>query len=408
MDVAPIACLRPDPARAAGFVCPPYDVFDRAQARAWVAAHPESFLPIDRPETCFPPEYDMYAPEVYEKAAALLQERVDDGTLVDDAVPCFYLWQMRGRAGEVQEGVVCGCLVTEYLEGTICRHELTRPEHELDRARHMLATHAQTGAILLTYRDSARVAGVLSRVREEAPLYGFSDAEGLGHRVWRISRPELVCELAEAFANVPRAYIADGHHRAAAAARVYEGADVANRGLCQRFLAVLFPAGQMRILSYNRVARGVGERAAANLLSGMERVGFSPAGADEDPSTPWHRGEFCVYAGGRWQKFSFARDGASLSESPVDALDVSILQERVLGPLLGVCDPRTNPRLLFVGDTGGARQLEQLAGRDGVAFRLYPTSVAELMRVSDAGLLMPPKSTWFEPKLKSGLFIRRI
>lgn len=413
MRAEPIDCWRPVPARAASFASLPYDVFDRAQARAYVKRHPDSFLAIDRPETAFPPDHDMYAADVYAKADELLRRRVADGTLLHDATPCYYLYRLE-QDGHAQVGVVCACSIDEYEDGTILRHENTTAAKEQDRIRHIEATGAQTGPILLTYPDNVAVDTLCDLAATGEPLYDFTDEEGVHQTVWRIARPAAVEALGASFATIPHAYIADGHHRAASAVHVGERRRSEARGRGEDgplesdlFLAVLVPARQLRVLPYNRVVTDTRGLATDELLAHIAGCGFVVDGPTEDFQAPARAGQIALYAGGLWHMLHATR-GTGDPSSPVASLDTQLLQERVLGPILQVDDPRTSSRIRFVGGIEGPGRLEELAGAEGVAFWLYPTSVEQLMAVSDAGMLMPPKSTWFEPKLRSGLFIRRI
>ncbi len=412
MRAAPITCWRPAPKSAAAFASLPYDVFDRAQAYAYVEKHPHSFLAIDRPETAFLPEHDMYADDVYEAAAKLLRERAQDGTLVRDDTPCYYIYRLE-QAGHAQVGIVCGASVDEYDGGTIKRHESTTRAKEEDRVRHIRTTGAQTGPIFLTYRDNYAISFLVSAAMNATPLYDFTDEQGVRQSVWRVARPAAVEALEAAFATVPCAYIADGHHRAASAVRVCKerreaaGADQDGEKPYDLFLAVLFPASQLKVLAYNRVVADLGGLDADELVQKMEAAGFEVGPATEEAPQPTRHGEYALYVGGSWRRMRFAATDELDAGNPVAALDAQVLQERVLAPLLGIDDPRANERIRFVGGIEGTERLEELAGAGGVAFALWPTSVDELMAVSDAGMLMPPKSTWFEPKLRSGLFIRR-
>lgn len=413
MRAEPISCYRPTPDRVATFASLPYDVFDRDQAASYVRAHPGSFLTIDRPETAFPPHHDMYAPEVYAKAAQILRLRVDDGTLVRDTLPCYYLYRLE-QDGHTQTGIVCACSIDEYEDGTIRRHESTTAAKEADRIEHIRVTGAQTGPILLAYPDDPTLDRLVRQGSGAAPLYDFTDDGGVRQTVWRIALAATVEAIRQAFSSIEHAYIADGHHRAASAAklglmmRAQKRAGYEKGGsLSDLFLAVLFPAGQLRLLAYNRVVSDLAGRTPAELLAAIADAGFSVGAPSASATPPRGRRRFCLYLGGSWRDLEFV-DVSSLPDDPVSRLDAQILQDRILGPILGIDDPRTSERVRFIGDIEGAGRLEELAGAHGVAFSLFPTSIDELMAVSDTGRLMPPKSTWFEPKLRSGLFIRKI
>lgn len=423
MNIRPFRAVRPAADVAAEVAALPYDVYSREEAAAAVQDAPLSFLNIDRPETQFAPDADMYAPEVYAQGAALLAQRIEDGTFVQESAPCFYLYEltMNGRA---QVGVVACCALDEYLNGTIKKHENTLEKKEQDRIRHIDALDAQTGPIFLTYRDNAAIDALVNAVRATAPLYDFVSEDGIGHKVWRIAQDSPVAETAaafgqlqSAFAQVPAAYIADGHHRAASAVKVglkrreehpgYTGEEEFNF-----FLSVLFPASQLAILPYNRVVHDLNGASVEEFLDKLDES-FEILHKQTPPLEPIDKGAVGMYLQGTWYGLG-ARDEI-LSDDPVDGLDVSLLQNHVLAPLLGIEDPRTSDRIEFVGGIRGLAELErrvnaidaQGAG-PAVAFAMYPTAIGELLAVADAGRLMPPKSTWFEPKLRSGLFIHRL
>lgn len=413
MHAYPFSCVRPAPEHAREVAALPYDVFDRAEAAAYVRTRPLSFLNIDRPETQFGPDQDMYAPEVYERAHTLFEDRVADGTFVTDASRAFYLYEL-AQGEHSQTGLVCCASVDEYLDGTIKRHENTRPEKERDRIAHIEALGAQTGPIFLTYRDNLAADVIINAAKGATPLYDFTDDEGVRQRVWRVSRPEAVEALEATFAAIPCAYIADGHHRAASAVRVAERMRKANPDYTgdepfNRFLAVLFPASQLEILAYNRVVADLAGRTPDEFVEALGHAGFVAERA-EGAVVPETAGTFGVYVGSSWWRVRMgeALAGEVAAAGPVGSLDCSMLQDHVLAPVLGIDDPKSDPRITFVGGIRGTGELERRAGTDGVAFSMYPTSVDELLAVADAGLLMPPKSTWFEPKLRSGLFIHRI
>lgn len=455
MRALPFPCIRPVPEHAAEVAALPYDVFDRAEAAAYVADRPLSFLNIDRPETQFAPEQDMYAPEVYERGAALLRERIEDGTLVEDRNLSYYIYELSWE-GHSQTGIVAVCSVDEYEQGVIKRHELTREEKERDRIEHIGALGCQTGPIFLAYRDQPVLDMIVGAAKTSTPLYAFTDEDGVRQTIWEVVRRDAVDALHAMLGQIPCAYIADGHHRAASAVRVaqrmreearaagtYTGKEPFNY-----FLSVLFPASQLTILPYNRVVADRNGLSTYELLEVLHGAGF---GIVESPTPvePRERGVFGMYTDGTWYELRADRPdarayaestgggtGGEASEvragvagealaddtpssgdsaararaipSPVDDLDVSILQTCVLAPIFGIDDPRTDERISFVGGIRGTEELERRAGAEGVAFTLCATGIDQLLAVADAGLVMPPKSTWFEPKLRSGLFIHRI
>lgn len=412
MHALPFACLRPVVESAADFAALPYDVFDRKEAAAYVAAHPGSFLAIDRPETAFAPDHDMYADDVYAEGRRILEKRASDGTLTRDAKPCYYLYRLE-QDGRSQTGIVAACSIDDYADGTIKRHELTRRDKEDDRVRHIKALGCQTGPIFLAYRDDPTLQLLVSAACAAEPLYDFTDAEGVRQTVWRVGRPAAVESLQLMLDRMPCAYIADGHHRAASAARVCQelreeaGDSLSGDEPFNYLLCVLFPASQLTVLPYNRVVADTNGLDEDALVAAVEAANFAVSEPQAAPVEPTEKGVFGMYAFGSWRALTWKGD-AEADADPVASLDASRLQERVLGPVLGIGDPRTDPRIAFVGGSAGADELERRAGDEGVAFSLFATSVADLMSVADAGLLMPPKSTWFEPKLRSGLFIRKI
>ena len=426
MIVKPFAAVRPTASVADRVAALPYDVYDRAEAVAAVDGEPLSFLNIDRPETQFSADVDMYAPEVYAKARELFDARRADGTFVTEPAPCFYLYEltMNGRS---QTGVVACCAIDDYLENVIKKHENTLEKKELDRIRHIDALDAQTGPIFLTYRDSDAIDILVAAVKKTAPLYDFAGEDGVTHRVWRMAAAseETACSqayagLVAAFAKVPCAYIADGHHRAASAVKVGLARREANPGYdgteeFNYFMSVLFPASQLSILAYNRVVRDLNGLTKDEFLDALagENGPFEIIHKQESQLEPIDKGAVGMYLDREWYGLGVKPEFES--SDPVEGLDVSILQEKVLAPILGIGDPRTDGRIEFVGGIRGLRELERKVNRidargDGlaVAFAMFPTSIDELLNVADAGRLMPPKSTWFEPKLRSGLFAHLI
>lgn len=426
MIVKPFAAVRPTASVADQVAALPYDVYDRAEAVAAVDGEPLSFLNIDRPETQFPADADMYAPEVYAKARELFDARRADGTFVTEPAPCFYLYELTMNERS-QTGVVACCAIDDYLENVIKKHENTLEKKELDRIRHIDALDAQTGPIFLTYRDSDVIDILVAAVKKTAPLYDFTSEDGVTHRVWRMAAAseEAACSqayagLVAAFAKVPCAYVADGHHRAASAVKVGLARREANPGYdgteeFNYFMSVLFPASQLSILAYNRVVRdlnGLTKDEFLNALAG-ENGPFEIIHTQESQLEPIDKGAVGMYLDREWYGLGVKPEFES--SDPVDGLDVSILQEKALAPILGIGDPRTDERIEFVGGIRGLRELERKVNRidargDGpaVAFAMFPTSIDELLNVADADRLMPPKSTWFEPKLRSGLFAHLI
>ena len=416
MKALPFPCIRPVPEHAAEVAALPYDVFDRAEAAAAVTGKPLSFLNIDRPETQFSADADMYAPAVYERAASLLRERIADGTYMQDGRRAYYLYELSWQ-GRMQTGLVAVCSIDEYENGIIKRHELTREEKERDRIEHIRALGCQTGPIFLTYRDEPVLDIILNAAKQATPLYDFVDEQNVRQVVWEVKRPDSVEAISAMFDRIPCAYIADGHHRAASAVKVglemrraaQEADTYTGREPFNWFLSVLFPASQLTILPYNRVVADRNGLSVDELLEKIAEAGFEVERADA-PVKPAEPRIIGMFTDGNWWRLSYGRELATAvaAADPVSALDVSVLQERVLGPMLGIVDPRLDERIAFVGGIRGTDELERRAGGDGVAFSMHATSIDELLAVADAGMLMPPKSTWFEPKLRSGLFIHRI
>ncbi len=392
--VKPFVCIRPEPSLAAQVAALPYDVYDRREAKAYVQGRPLSFLNIDRPETQFPDGQDMYAPEVYRKARSLFEEELVSGVFIEDREASYYIYELTMN-GRVQTGLVGCCAVSDYRSGVIKKHENTRPEKEQDRIRHIDALSAQTGPIFLAYRADRRLAGILLELKKAPCLCDFTAEDGVRHRVWKAA--EHTEEIRAIFAGMDSLYIADGHHRAASACKVGRGED---------FLAVLFSADELAILPYNRAVKDLAGLSEEEFLEKLgEDFDAEPA---REAVTPSSRGTFGLFLGGRWYRLSL-KPGRE-NDDPVKGLDVSLLQDLVFDRILGITDPKTDPRVSFIGGIRGTKELERLVDTEGyaAAFSMFPTQMDELLRVADAGLLMPPKSTWFEPKLRSGLFIHRI
>ena len=411
-DIFPFRALRPPAERVEQVASVPYDVVDTAEARSLAEGNSLSFLHVTRPEIDLPDGTNLYRDEVYAQAAENLQRLVETCPLETEAEPSLYLYRL--RMGEhVQTGVAACCSVDEYDRDLIRKHERTRPDKEDDRTRHMIQLRAQTGVVFLTYRQDKRIdALVEGETSAAAPLYDFTAPDGVQHTVWRLSAPE---PLVRSFREVPLLYIADGHHRAASASRAraalreqypgHTGEEEYNR-----FLAVIFPSNQMRILPYNRVAKDLHGQSPEEFLAAVgEKFEMTE---NANPRGPGTSGHWHMYLGHRWYGLTLKDAGtnAATGADPVAALDVSVLQDNLLAPILGIRDPRTDQRVAFVGGIRGTAELARLvdSGRSAVAFALYPTAIEDLLRVSDMSAVMPPKSTWFEPKLRDGLLIHRI
>lgn len=409
--VTPFYGIRPTPQLAPHVAALPYDVYNRKEALAEIKKEPLSFLRIDRAETQFPDEVDTYDPRVYAKARELLDTMITEGSFIIEETPCYYIYEltMNGRS---QTGVVACSSVDDYQNGLIKKHENTREDKELDRIRHVDVTNAHTGPIFLVYRSQAELNALISGAKGQAPLYDFISPDGIAHRVWRIAEPEKLSRIEACFAKLPCTYIADGHHRCASAVKVglerrkanpnYTGEEEFNR-----FLSVLFPDDQLYIMPYNRAVRDLNGLTPKDFLSAIERAGFTVEYKGKEQVSPVQKGTFGMYLSEGW--YLLTAHEKLHSPDPVKGLDVSILQENLLAPVLGIQDPRTDKRIDFVGGIRGLGELERRVSEDmTAAFSMCATSISELLSVADAGLLMPPKSTWFEPKLRSGLFIHRL
>ena len=402
--------LRPTPEKASCVASLPYDVVSREEAYALGKSNPDSFLHVERAEIDCPKEMDMYDEAVYRKAEENLQKMIKEGTLIEEEKRCFYIYELI-RKGKSQTGLVGCCSIDDYVNGIIKKHENTREDKEIDRIRHVDTTNAHTGPIFLAYRQDETVKRLVTQVKSGLPIYDFVSDDGIGHRVWVIGDRAMVGAVQDAFAQIPATYIADGHHRAASAVKVglkrreedpgYTGHEPFNY-----FLSVLFPDEELMILPYNRVVKD---------LNGMDCQEFLKAAAERfrieelgvEAFSPKEKGTFGMYLEETW--YCLKARPEYMSNDPVDGLDVSILQDHLLKPVLGIGDPRTDKRVDFIGGIRGLKELERRCQEDmKVAFSMYPTSISELLAVADAGLLMPPKSTWFEPKLRSGLFIHRL
>ena len=410
MKALPFPCIRPVPEHAAEVAALPYDVFDRAEAAAYVAGHPLSFLNIDRPETQFDPEHDMYAPEVYARGAELLRERIEDGTFVEDKNLAYYIYQLAWEAASKPASHA-------FAPSTITSraHQTPRAHARRQGARSYRAHRGPrlpNWAHLPHLPRPARAGHDRGRRQNLTPLYDFTDEAGVRQTVWEVARRDAVDALHAMLGQIPCAYIADGHHRAASAVKVaqrmreqakaegmYTGKEPFNY-----FLSVLFPASQLTILPYNRVVADRNGLDTHELLEALIGTGFGIIEAT-GPVEPSERGVFGMFTDGTWYELhGDMRDAVSA----VASLDVSILQDHILAPILGIDDPRTDPRISFVGGIRGTDELEARAGKNGIAFTLCATGIDQLLTIADAGEVMPPKSTWFEPKLRSGLFIHRI
>ena len=410
----------------------PYDVYNRQEAKAETIREPLSFLRIDRAETQLGDDVDTYDTRVYEKARELLWEMISNGDFEKEESRCYYIYELTMN-GRVQTGLVACASVDDYVNGIIMKHENTRADKEQDRIRHVDTCDAQTGPIFLAYRHNEAVHRCLEQEKAKTPMFDFTSPDGIRHRGFRISDGETIEQIRTAFEDIDRIYIADGHHRAASAVKVslkrreeahkaqQHATDAQQPGqnaaeACKThqhaarheydyFLSVLFEHDELYIMDYNRVVADLNGKSCGEFLARVSEV--CEVKKSDEPVHPAQKGEVGMYMDGQWYRLAFKENVRK--DHPVEGLDVSVLQNEILSPLLGISDPRTDSRISFVGGIRGLEELERLVDQNGgAAFSMYPTSMEELFAVADAHLLMPPKSTWFEPKLRSGLFIHAL
>ncbi len=407
--IRPFKGYRPDKSVVDKVAALPYDVYKRSEAKAEVQKCPQSFLRIDRPETNFDDDFDMYSDEAYKTAGRLLHEAYNDGTYIHDEGSVYYIYEliMDGRS---QTGIVACASIDDYKNNIIKKHENTRADKEQDRINHIYNCEAQTGPIFLAYRDSDVVNAIVSRVKQSDAVYDFTSEDGITHRVWIIDDVNDINAIKSVFEGISDIYIADGHHRAASAVRVgfmkrVENPDYTGDEEFNYFLSVLFPESELKILPYNRTVKDLNGLSADEFFDKLKVVAdIEEKDSSFEPSQP---GSVGMYLDGKWYKVHFHDE--LMVDDPVEGLDVSVLQNNILGPILGIDDPRTDSRIDFIGGIRGLSELERRCSLDmKVAFSMYPTSIQQLFDVADAGMLMPPKSTWFEPKLRSGIFIHRL
>ena len=405
--IKPFRALRPTLEKAKQVSCVPYDVVYESEVRQFIEKNPLSFLRVTRSEAEFPEGQTPSHEEVFARARENLQKFIDERVFAAEAEPSVYIYRLASEAHR-QTGVVACCSLDEYELGVIKKHENTRPDKVEDRTEHMLALRAQTGLIFLAFRNTERIKNLIAEVVETKPIYNFHCPDGVKQTIWRVALPEA---LVEAFAEVPALYIADGHHR-------IESAKLARTKLSQQndehsgaedynfVVAGMFPSEDLRILAYNRVVKDLNGLSEEDFFRSIKEKFMV---AETDRKIPSEHGEICMYLGGKWYDLRFNLRFFRQPD-PIESLDVSILQDHILGPLLGIDDPRTNKRIGFVGGARGTDELEKLvdAGTAKLAFSLFPTTMDDLFAVSDMGEIMPPKSTWFEPKLKDGLLVHLI
>lgn len=413
-DIRPFMSIRPAKGKAAQIAALPYDVYNRKEATEEVERHPESFLAIDRAETGFPISVHMYDDRVYQRAHDLLWEKAEDGTFIKEDKNCYYIYELTMN-GRTQTGITACASIDDYVNEVIKKHENTREEKEIDRIRHVDSCDAQTGPIFLAYRSNESINEVVTEVKKGEAEYDFTSDDGVRHRVFVVSDDTMIAEVQQAFAGIGEIYIADGHHRAASAVKVglkrrsenpgYDGTEEFNY-----FLSVLFPDDQLMIMDYNRVVKDLNGNSFQSFVKEVSRRFDVTEITGQEEKKPGEKGSFTMYVGNHWYLCKIREeDKAKVADDPVKSLDVSLLQDLLLHPVLGIGDPKTDGRIDFVGGIRGTEELVRRCEEDcAVAFAMYPTSIGELFAVADAGLLMPPKSTWFEPKLRSGLFIHAL
>ncbi len=408
--IRPFQAYRPKKGLEEKIAALPYDVYNREEACEAVKDNPLSFLNIDRAETQFDSSVDTYADEVYQKAHDLLWDMIQEGTFVCEGKPVYYIYELT-MDGRVQTGIVACASVDDYQNQVIKKHENTRADKELDRVRHVEACEAQTGPIFLAYRANDTLEKIIVRTKKEPSLYDFTSEDGITHRVWCIRADVDITAIQNAFAGISQIYIADGHHRCASAVRVglkkraenpgYTGEEAFNY-----FLSVLFADDELMIMDYNRVVKDLNGLTKAQFLEAVGKV-YHLVSQGTACQKPAHKGQVALLVGDTWYLLEVKDEYKSAD--PVNGLDVAVLQNHILAPVLGIEDPKTDKRIDFVGGIRGIGELERRVKTDCMAaFAMYPTSIHELFDVADANMLMPPKSTWFEPKLRSGLFIHVI
>ncbi len=407
--IKPFRAYRPRPELAGRVASFPYDVINSQEARELAKGNPYSFLHVGKPEIDLDPSVPLYSDDVYAKGSENLRRLIAEGVLIHEERPCLYVYQQK-MGDHVQAGIVGLCSVKEYEDGLIKKHEFTRKDKEDDRTRHVSEQNANAEPVFLTYRSRGDIDQIVDWVKAAEPLYDIVTEDGIGHTIWRVDNEEWRQHLETLFRQVPALYVADGHHRTAAAVRTGQALRAKSRTHTgeepfESFMAVVFPHDQLQIMDYNRVVKDLnGLTPEAFLAKAGETFDVAPSSIPKPGATA----HFGMYLGGRWYALT-AKPGTYPASDPVKGLDVSILQDNLLAPVLGIADPRTDKRIDFVGGIRGTKELERRVNEGwAVAFSLFPTSLVQLMAVADSGQVMPPKSTWFEPKLRSGLLVRLI
>lgn len=407
LNIRPFACVRPAEDMAKKTAALPYDVYNRKEAKAYVKDKPYSFLRIDRPETAFDEDFDMYSDEAYQKAKELLNKDIESGIYIKENDEAYYIYELT-MGSRSQNGIVACASIDDYAQNRIKKHENTRVQKELDRIRHIDTLSAQTGAIFLAYKSCDVLKDIIANKKKEATLYDFTSDDGVKHRVWKIADVKTIDEVKKAFAKMESAYIADGHHRASSAVKVglerRNAENYVKDGESDYFLSVLFDEEELYIMPYNRVVKDLAGLDKAEFFEKL-KSDFDIQKLDRE-FQPDTEKTFGMYIDKTWYKLDLKNKE---SRGIIEDLDVSILEDKVLRPVLNIQNTRTDDRIVFVGGIRGLKELEMMVDSGmAVAFSMYPTSIGELISVADAGLLMPAKSTWFEPKLMSGIFIHEI
>lgn len=407
LNIRPFVCVRPAEDMAKKTAALPYDVYNRKEAKAYVKDKPYSFLRIDRPETAFDEDFDMYSYEAYQKAKELLNKDIESGIYIKDNDEAYYIYELT-MGSRSQNGIVACASIDDYAQNRIKKHENTRVQKELDRIRHIDTLSAQTGAIFLAYKSCDVLKDIIANKKKEATLYDFTSDDGVKHRVWKIADVKTIDEVKKAFAKMESSYIADGHHRASSAVKVglerRNAENYVKDGESDYFLSVLFDEEELYIMPYNRVVKDLAGLDKAEFFEKL-KSDFDIQKLDRE-FQPDTEKTFGMYIDKTWYKLDLKNKE---SRGIIEDLDVSILEDKVLRPVLNIQNTRTDDRIVFVGGIRGLKELEMMVDSGmAVAFSMYPTSIGELISVADAGLLMPAKSTWFEPKLMSGIFIHEI
>ena len=409
-DIQPFRGVRPKPELVQKVACPPYDVLNSKEAKELAKDNPYSYLRIVKAEINFDTDIDSHSEEVYQKSADVLQNFIKDGVLIQDETPCFYIYEIT-MGDHTQRGLMLGASVDEYEKGLIKKHEFTRPDKEDDRAHHVDVLNANTGPVMLSYHANSEIdAHFEAFCSTNEPAYSFTADDGIKHVMWVVSNPEDVERIRKNFQNVEALYVADGHHRSAAAFRVRNARREKNPShtgdeLYNYFLAVAFPDNQQQILGYYRAVKDIANLTPEDFINKIGEYFDVSETTGPTPTKPRH---FTMFLDGKWYSL-FPKEGSFQADDPVQSLDVSILQKNLLEPVLNLFDIRTNDRIDFIGGIRGTKELEKRCNEDmRVAFALYPTSISQLMSVADSGEVMPPKSTWFEPKLRSGMVTRTL